>query len=882
MRANAHLPRMDLRLSLTLAALLFLFLALAQPCVADRELFKFDFSNTTLLTTVNGARIQGSNLQITTHDPDGSGFFTAAAWYSEPVRGESFRTSFAMRFTNYTFQHNGNQGGMAFVVRVADGKVGVVGPGSGGIGYGDAGQAGVTGLSRSLAVEFDTFKDESLGDPTRNHYQVHTRGNETNSAYQSAAVGAYKNEPFFNDNQQHNVIIEYSQGKLTITVDGALEPMNMPMDLDELFGPISGGVMVGFTGSTQGVGETQEILSWDYVYLGNTEAGKSEAYGPGKEKSVAGQEGEFTIQAVDQFGYNITVGGENFTVTIDPTTPDPLAAPVEVMLKDNGDGTYSVSYRGTTATAYTVHARFQGSDIKESPWTMTIDPADIDPAQCTGSGSFTGGIAGEQLTLEVQAKDTFGNKVGKQFTEATFRAQFSNGLEADFAAEGDEGLYKATYAIDQQGLYSIEVLFVANATTTIPIQGTPLPIIPRCIGRRRLTALQCLRSPWANCTIVPADPEAAECYAQGEGLQFAIAGASGNFSIVPRDRFNNTLHAGLPPSFAFKGAVTGGSADLPVTIQAVAGENGTVTYAGSYTVTTAGAYSLELFLGEAHIAGSPFPLSVIPSNSTWGPECVAYGPGLSGGGVGQTRSFVIQARDPFGNNMTESNATFTVVFTRQQQQQQKQRTGGKEEEEAAAVEYNITRDAADKGKFLVSYRTVVAGQYSIGVSLDDKEIKGSPFAATVLPGALFAQDCVARGSGLTRHEKNVNMKFTIFTVDEFGNSLGKGGALFLVDISDRFTAYTGTGKVEDNGDGTYGVTYSVPKAGHYRLRVTTAGTNIRGSPWFFSIDGESMPETEKNLIIAGSVIGAVLVLAFVVGLVVLYVRKRRSQYTVLA
>lgn len=43
--------------------------------------------------------------------------------------------------------------------------------------------------------------------------------------------------------------------------------------------------------------------------------------------------------------------------------------------------------------------------------------------------------------------------------------------------------------------------------------------------------------------------------------------------------------------------------------------------------------------------------------------------------------------------------------------------------------------------------------------------------------------------------------------------------------------------MEDNGDGTYGVTYSVPKAGHYRLRVTTAGTNIRGSPWFFSIDG---------------------------------------------
>jgi len=56
------------------------------PVARWTELFKFAFSNETsdLLTTVNGARVQGSSLQITAHDPDGSGFFTAAAWYPLP------------------------------------------------------------------------------------------------------------------------------------------------------------------------------------------------------------------------------------------------------------------------------------------------------------------------------------------------------------------------------------------------------------------------------------------------------------------------------------------------------------------------------------------------------------------------------------------------------------------------------------------------------------------------------------------------------------------------------------------------------------------------------------------------------------------------------
>lgn len=56
------------------------------------------------------------------------------------------------------------------------------------------------------------LQDVPLNDPTRNHYQVHTRGTDRNSADIVAAVGPYKNEPFFNDEKPHTVVITYQPG----------------------------------------------------------------------------------------------------------------------------------------------------------------------------------------------------------------------------------------------------------------------------------------------------------------------------------------------------------------------------------------------------------------------------------------------------------------------------------------------------------------------------------------------------------------------------------------------------------------------------------------------------------------------------------------------
>lgn len=97
-----------------------------------------------------------------------------------------------------------------------------------------------------------------------------------------------------------------------------------------------------------------------------------------------------------------------------------LLEPVTVNVTDNGDGTYSVTYKGTTATSYSVQVTSNGislehftsdialilhivrclkigTNIKDSPWPMTIKPASVDPTQCNASGSLHGGVAGRAL-----------------------------------------------------------------------------------------------------------------------------------------------------------------------------------------------------------------------------------------------------------------------------------------------------------------------------------------------------------------------------------------------------------------------------------------------------------------------------------------------------
>ena len=62
---------------------------------------------------------------------------------------------------------------------------------------------GYSGITNSIAVEFDTYQNTSLSDPDDHHIAVHTRGLAANSADESASLGLYTTPADFSDGAVH-------------------------------------------------------------------------------------------------------------------------------------------------------------------------------------------------------------------------------------------------------------------------------------------------------------------------------------------------------------------------------------------------------------------------------------------------------------------------------------------------------------------------------------------------------------------------------------------------------------------------------------------------------------------------------------------------------
>lgn len=90
------------------------------------------------------------------------------------------------------------------------------------------------------------------------------------------------------------------------------------------------------------------------------------------------------------------------------------------MLTDNKDGTYLAEFMCTKDGDYFIDVKLGLIDIIQSPFVLTVDPADTEPRMCTCFGveneagnGLKGGSAGNGLVFRIQAIDKFGNRVHK-------------------------------------------------------------------------------------------------------------------------------------------------------------------------------------------------------------------------------------------------------------------------------------------------------------------------------------------------------------------------------------------------------------------------------------------------------------------------------------
>lgn len=167
--------------------------------------------------------------------------------------------------------------------------------------------------------------------------------------------------------------------------------------------------------------------------------------------------------------------------------------------------------------------------------------------------------------------------------------------------------------------------------------------------------------------------------------------------------------------------------------------------------------------------------------------------------------------------------------------------------EEAKLKSEAEKAAAAKAAFEATFKNSSNNTAAVAGSEDDdddddddedEEEKERRRLALKPIGPVDPGKCTAAGAGIAGGTACVGSTFVVVTKDADGRKLPHGGAQVKVRVSPG-VGVGGTeqeGIVKDMGDGTYTVTYVVPKRGNYMVNVECNGKAIMGSPFplFFS------------------------------------------------
>uniref|UniRef100_A0A8C3CZJ3 Filamin A n=1 Tax=Cairina moschata TaxID=8855 RepID=A0A8C3CZJ3_CAIMO len=322
------------------------------------------------------------------------------------------------------------------------------------------------------------------------------------------------------------------------------------------------------------------------------DASKVRASGPGLNTTgvPASLPVEFTIDAKD--------AGEGLL--------DPEGKPKKASIRDNGDGTYTVSYVPDTTGRYTILIKYGGDEIPYSPYRIRAVPAG-DASKCTVTVSIGGhglgpGLGptiqlGEQTVITVDAK-----AAGKGKVTCTVRTP--DGSEADVdVVENADGTFDVFYTAPQPGKYVICVRFGGEHIPNSPFQV----------------------------------------------MVSAGKGWGGGATDRPLLGVNGLDMAGLRPfdlviPFTIKKGDITGEVRMPSGKVAkpdiTDNKDGTVTV--RFAPTEAGLHEMDIRYDTMHIPGSPLQFYVDYVNSG---HVTAYGPGLIHGTVNKPATFTVNTKD---------------------------------------------------------------------------------------------------------------------------------------------------------------------------------------------------------------------------------------------
>ena len=131
---------------------------------------------------------------------------------------------------------------------------------------------------------------------------------------------------------------------------------------------------------------------------------------------VAGQRERITFQAADSHGNLRAISQAGATCAITQTCT--LGATMTIrgnettplLVVDNLDGTYRVSYDVIISVDHLIHISVDGEDIIDSPFTATVVPDNLSPANCLGNVP-TSALVGATRSVLIEQRDRFDNAI---------------------------------------------------------------------------------------------------------------------------------------------------------------------------------------------------------------------------------------------------------------------------------------------------------------------------------------------------------------------------------------------------------------------------------------------------------------------------------------
>jgi len=188
----------------------------------------------------------------------------------------------------------------------------------------------------------------------------------------------------------------------------------------------------------------------------------------GRRIVVAGTTPTFKITSKDGFGNQLQDGGLNVHGQIKGP------ASVQVLVGDQGDGSYEISYTPTIVGDYALSLSVDNQKIggKHNPFPFVVIPAGPDGAHSIAHGKgVENATIGEDNNFTIETRDAFNNKVGTGGADVAgnlTNLETGDVVPLDIQDNGD-GTYHATYPdLQKTGNYEL-----VPTVSGVPIKGAP-------------------------------------------------------------------------------------------------------------------------------------------------------------------------------------------------------------------------------------------------------------------------------------------------------------------------------------------------------------------------------------------------------------------------